>query len=105
MADTERLINQLLQHNNWLVIEEIDNSIYFYVYNHLPPRIRYMVELKLEGYKNDQIANRLNTSNGNIRSGLSIAKGRFINGMFGILDHSHQHRLWKSDSKRHKRLP
>lgn len=105
MEDLERIVHQLVIHNNWEVIDEIDNSIYIYVFYHLPPKYRAVIDLKSQGRKNEVIANRLNMSNCAVRTALSRIKRRLVGSMFGLLDNSDQYRLWKSDSKRHKRDP
>ena len=76
MNDTSRIIHQLLDRDNWEVIDEIDT--FLYVFDKMPDQMRLIVDFKMTGNTNQEIAKLLGISDGHVRKQVSRAKDRII---------------------------
>ena len=76
MNDTSRIIHQLLDRDNWEVIDEIDT--FLYVFDKMPRQMKVIIDFKLTGQTNKEIAKLLGISEGHVRKQVSRAKARLI---------------------------
>lgn len=75
------LAYQLSYKDNWDVVAQING--WLYVYDKMPPRMRFIVDLKMQGYTNGEIAVMLKIKENQVRSQISRAKKRFVTILVG----------------------
>ena len=82
MHNTSRghIVYQILDKDNWEVIDEIDS--FLTVYDGMPTRMKLIVDLKMTGETNKNIAKILNVTIGTITKQLNRAKQRIIKSIF-----------------------
>ena len=68
----------LMSQDNWEALEWMDQ--WTFVYDHLPQKMRRMVDLKISGMSNKAIARRLKCSHSNVCVTLLVAKKRILRG-------------------------
>ena len=71
-------LHQLVDKDNWDMIEECDN--FLYVFDHLPPRMRLCVDLKMSGQSVKEIAKVMKVSERMVQAQLAEAKERIMRG-------------------------
>ena len=71
-------VSFLLDKYGWEAIDELDNWVY--VFDKLPPRMKLIVDFKMQGLGNSEIANTLAVSERTVRYHLLQAKMRFLRG-------------------------
>lgn len=74
MADAAYIIEK----SDWRDIETLDN--WLWIYDHLPRRMRFVVDLKISGLSNTEIAARCKISLREVQKKLAQAKKRFLLG-------------------------
>lgn len=74
------LIHQLLYRDNWSAIEQC-----LEIFDDMPIRMRIIVDFKMTGDTNAEVAARLNISESNVRAQLSLAKKRIARAMTGTV--------------------
>jgi len=76
----EHIVYQLLDRDNWEVIDQIDS--FLYVFDKMPQRMRMVVDLKMTGNTNEEIAEMMKTTLITVRRQLSMAKNRIIKALY-----------------------
>jgi RNA polymerase sigma factor (sigma-70 family) len=77
--DRERIVWQLMGKDNWEAVTEIPD--WMAIFDDMPQRMRLVIDLRLQGYKNQEIAKMMGISEDGIRLSLSRAKRRLARGM------------------------
>ena len=80
MDQKSSLAYQLMDKDNWEVLDEIDS--FLYVYDRMPDQMRLIVDLKMTGTANKDIAKMLNTSLDTVEFQIRKAKKRILRGEF-----------------------
>ena len=78
--DREHIIYQILDKDNWEVIDEIDSFIY--VYDKMPTQMRLIIDLKMTGSTNREIADVLGTTLNTVEVQIYRAKRRILNALY-----------------------
>ncbi|MDD5355841.1 MAG: sigma-70 region 4 domain-containing protein [Candidatus Omnitrophica bacterium] len=76
--DLERVLWQLAGKDNWAILQEIDN--WLFIFDKMPKKMRLIVDFRVQGLTNKEIAIILHCSENNIRAQLSKAKKRILRG-------------------------
>jgi DNA-binding NarL/FixJ family response regulator len=71
-------LSLMLKQDNWEVVELMDN--WLWVFDHMPKRMKLIVDFKVQGVTNKQIAKLCHCSVNNIEKHLRKAKKRFLRG-------------------------
>lgn len=75
--DRERILYQIIKYDNWGEIAgEIDN--FLFVFDRMPNQMRLVIDFKIEGKTNKEIAKLLNVTEGTITKQLSRARQRIF---------------------------
>lgn len=78
--DREHIVYQILDKDNWEVIDEID--CFIYVYDKMPARMRLVVDLKMTGNTAKEIAKLLGIDESTVRVQIHRAKKRILNALY-----------------------
>ena len=78
--DREHIVYQILDKDNWEVIDVIDG--FLYVYDRMPKKMKLIVDMKMTGTPNREIAKTIGISLNNVEVQLNIAKKRIIKIIF-----------------------
>ena len=78
--DREHIVYQILDKDNWEVIDQIDS--FLYVYDTMPQVMKIVVDFKMTGNTNSEIAKKLNITPNAVRIQVSRAKKRILNALY-----------------------
>ena len=65
-----------LRRDNWQVIDELDN--WLYIFDRMPPRMKIIVDFRVQGLCIAEIAVILRVSQNNVRAQISKAKKKLL---------------------------
>lgn len=72
--DIERILFQIMGKDNWEAVDEIES--FLWVFDHMPPQMKLIVDFKLQGHTNKEIAKIMSISVHNVGVQLNLAKKR-----------------------------
>ena len=78
--EREAIVYQILDKDNWEVIDQIDS--FLYVYDKMPLRERTVIDFRMTGMKANQISAVMNISVSTVRVHLHNAKKKILNALY-----------------------
>lgn len=78
--DTERILFQLMNKDNWEVVSEID--YFLWVFDRLPRQVKLAVDFKIQGHSNKEIATLMGIKETTVRDHLAKGKKWIADQMF-----------------------
>lgn len=78
--EREHIVYQILDKDNWQVIDEIDS--FLFIYDRMPTQMKVVVDYKMTGESNQRIAEMLGIPPNQVRAQLSKAKKRILNALY-----------------------
>lgn len=76
---SQSLLYRLVTKNDWTVVSEVEG--FLFIFDHLPDRMRVMVDLKMSNVPDDEVAAMLGIKLQSVRDTLCKAKKRFLKGI------------------------
>lgn len=76
----ESAIYQLINLDNWEAVDTVDS--FLYIFDRLPARMKLIVDLKMTGSTNKEIASLLKVKVREVQRQLKAAKDRIANGLY-----------------------
>lgn len=78
--DREHIIYELINCDNWEIVDQIDT--FLFIFDHMPNQMRLVIDLKIQGYNNQEIADILKVNYKTVYTQLNRAKQRFFKALF-----------------------